>query len=263
MGVNRSAAEAEQDAVRAMGDRLGRIYHALWQEIARLHLQWCEYVELFGTNTSRVELMNRAAPRCFANFQQALLEGIILHVTRLTDRHDTHQRDSSRSRNKRNLSFMALAEALTAPDVKQRVTELIKLAEEASEFCRDWRNRRIAHADFDLSLDPAARPLEPVIRQKLKAALDALGPILNALSEHYQDSTSEFSFPSQVGGALDLLWVLRDGVDARDRRDADSNAGNRGQRTCGPTIHNTASTCWAPLRRVGLVSATEVHNLPP
>ncbi|HEV2039416.1 MAG TPA: hypothetical protein VGT81_05105, partial [Casimicrobiaceae bacterium] len=65
MAVERSADEAKQEYIGAMGDVLGSLYHALWQEVAWRHLKWHEYVELFGTKESRIRLINRAAPTFF------------------------------------------------------------------------------------------------------------------------------------------------------------------------------------------------------
>lgn len=65
MAVERSVDEAKQEYIGAMGDVLGLLYHALWQEVAWLHRKWHEYVELFGTKDSRIHVLNEAAPTFF------------------------------------------------------------------------------------------------------------------------------------------------------------------------------------------------------
>ena len=65
MATTQSADEAKQAYVASMGESLGSIFHALWQEVAWLHFKWREYVVLFGTKQSRVALLNRAAPSFF------------------------------------------------------------------------------------------------------------------------------------------------------------------------------------------------------
>ena len=65
MATARSADEAQKDYIKAMGDELGSLYHALWQETALLHRKWHQYVELFGTKESRIILLNDAASTFF------------------------------------------------------------------------------------------------------------------------------------------------------------------------------------------------------
>jgi len=57
--TTRTADEALRDYVVVMGDTLGRQYHALWQELAWLYSKWAEYIELFGTKPSRLELLKQ------------------------------------------------------------------------------------------------------------------------------------------------------------------------------------------------------------
>ncbi len=56
-----TAEQAKAKNVLAMGEELGPIYDALWQQVAWLHRKWSEYVILFGTKESRVVLLNEAA----------------------------------------------------------------------------------------------------------------------------------------------------------------------------------------------------------
>jgi hypothetical protein len=37
---------------------------------------------------------------------------------------------------------------------------LVETAESKSKFCRDWRNRHIAHRDLDLAMNKSAKELE-------------------------------------------------------------------------------------------------------
>ncbi len=81
----RTAEESKADHVAAMGVELGEFYSALWHELAWIHSKWAEYVTLFGTTSTRVELLNQAAPRFFRTIQDSLWEDVLLHIARLTD----------------------------------------------------------------------------------------------------------------------------------------------------------------------------------
>ena len=44
-----------------MGEALGIFYYTLWKELAFLYMKWKEYVKLFGTDPSHIELINKVA----------------------------------------------------------------------------------------------------------------------------------------------------------------------------------------------------------
>ena len=60
--TTRTAEEAKCYYVEKMGEALGTQFDLLWQEVAWLHMKWGEYVELFGSKPTRVELLNQTAP---------------------------------------------------------------------------------------------------------------------------------------------------------------------------------------------------------
>lgn len=128
------------------------IRKTIWQQVAWLHNKWEQYVELYGTKESRVTLLNQAAPLFFRVVQDTLWEDVLLHIARLTD--------SPESMKKANLSIQRFPAVIDDGPTKLAVETLIDEALNASEFCRDWRNRHIAHRDLRLVLDEAALPLK-------------------------------------------------------------------------------------------------------
>lgn len=150
--TERTAEQAKADNVAAMGQSLGEQYTALWQELAWLYRVWGEYVDLYGTKPSRVDLLNRSAGGFFRVVQDALWEQVLLHIARLTD--------PAMSSGKTNLSIQSLL-SVTDDKLKDTVSKHVDEALRASAFCRDWRNRRIAHRDLDLALDRHPQALAP------------------------------------------------------------------------------------------------------
>jgi hypothetical protein len=201
-----TAEEQRQEYIQQMGDALGRQFHALWQEVAWLYSKWAEYLELFGTSPSRVELLNSAAPGFFRIVQDTLWEDTILHIARLTDR--------PKSFGKANLTICGLPSLVDDATTKESVSNLVQTAVQAADFCRDWRNRHIAHRDLALALKEGAIPLEPASRQDVKRALESIANVLNAVTAHYGDSTTAFDVKHGSGGAVSLLYVLNDGLKA-------------------------------------------------
>lgn len=202
------------------------MFHALWQEVAWLHSKWTEYIELFGSKPSRVKLLNNAAPNFFRIVQDALWEGTLLHIARLTD--------SPKSAGKHNLTIRQLPELLKDDELRDSVKQLIVTAVEASAFARDWRNRRIAHRDLELAIEKGIRPLERANGEKVEMALDSISAVLNAVSLHYQNSTTIFDAGGSHNGAVNLLYVIDDGLKADAERRMRMGRGNYREEDHGP-----------------------------
>lgn len=201
---HRTADEAKAEHIRLMGTELGTIYSALWQDIAWVHAKWSDFVVLFGTKESRVNLLNKAAPGFCRLVQDSLWENVLLHIARLTDPPATGK--------KQNLTIQRLPALIDRPGSKALVDAKVQAALQASSFARDWRNRHIAHSDLDLKVTDTATPLEFASRQSVNLALTALADALNSVASEYLDSTSFFG--TLDGDALSLLYVIDDGLRA-------------------------------------------------
>lgn len=217
MTNERTAAESKAANIALMGESLGTVYSELWQEVASIHANWDHYVELFGTNSTRVDLLNKAAPSCFRTIQDTLFEAVLLHLARLTD--------PPKSAGKENLSLRRLADLTTDTPIGERVAQLTTAAVAATEFARDWRNRRLAHRDLDLALGRHVVPLTPASRLAVKEALTAIVDVLNVVSNHYADSTTAFDL-SGGSDSVSLLYVLRDGIRAKEEKRARLRSGS-------------------------------------
>jgi hypothetical protein len=212
--ADQSAEEAKKYNIERMGELLGTQYSALWQAVAHIHINWQEYVELFGTKPERIELLNRAAPAFFRMIQDELWEAAVLHIARLTDPSKSMGR-----KEKTNLTIQNLPELIDDTKTKTHVAQLVQAAVKQAEFCRDWRNRRIAHRDLSIALeDSPAIPLAPASRKQLAAALKSITDVLNAVEAHYKDAETRFDLAARHHGALSLLYVLDDGVKADAKR---------------------------------------------
>jgi hypothetical protein len=205
-----TAKQARARSVQAMGQELGETYEALWQEIVWLHSKWAEFAALYGTKESRVTLLNNAAPRFARLIQDTLWEDVVLHIARLTD--------PPKSAGKHNLTVQSLATHIGDSATRTRVEGLVARAIEQAEFCRDWRNRHLAHLDLHLALARGAEPLKTGSRQSVREILQTLGQILDAVSSQYLGSTTYFALDTDAGGALSLLYVLDDGLRMKEAR---------------------------------------------
>ena len=207
---HRTAEEAKADHLRLMGEELGRTYDALWQQVAWVHGKWSDYVDLFGTKESRIELLNQAAPAFFRLVEDSLWENVLLHIARLTDPPATGR--------KQNLTLQRLPELIDRQEIKTNLNEKLQVAVQSSAFARDWRNRHIAHNDLELKISTSATPLEFASRKCVNDSLAAFSDVLNVIAAGYLDSTTFFD--TLDGDATSLLYVLDDGIRAeRERRE--------------------------------------------
>jgi hypothetical protein len=215
--TNRTPEETKNHYISLMGDELGNLFYALWQEVAWLHNEWHEYVELFGTKESRITLMNEAAPEFFRIIQDGLFDMIVLRIARLTD--------PPKSVGKSNLTIRQLPLRIKDDALRQKVSDLVDIAVAAANFCRERRHRHLAHRALDLSLGVTTDPLPSLTRKNISDAIVSLANVLNPVSFHYVHSTTEFGLISNLGGALALIRILDDGVQKKAERMAALNRG--------------------------------------
>jgi hypothetical protein len=207
---SQTAEQAKALYVEKMGEVLGSQFAALWQEIAYAHLKSNEFIELFGTDRSRIDLMNKTASGFFHMLQRALWEDAMLHIARITD--------SPKSVGKSNLTIRSLPELIDDEGTKTAVKHLIEVALSKASFCREWRKRHIAHRDLALALKASAEPLPQSDIDRMKKALAALADVLNKVQQHYTGGGTPFGAITNLHGATALLSALDETVKVRAAR---------------------------------------------
>jgi hypothetical protein len=191
--ITRTAEEAKANYIDKMGEPLGTQFAELLQEVGSLYVGLGEFTELFR-DEARVKVLNQAAPAImFRIILVALWQSILLSIARLTD--------PPKSAGKKNLTIQNLPE-LVNPEVRADVQKLVDAALEKSEFCRDHRNRQLAHLDLDLRTNQSTEPLkfeplESATKKAVDEALDGIGSVLKQVHLHY---IGELVFSRNAGG---------------------------------------------------------------
>jgi hypothetical protein len=205
-----TAEQSKQRNIGKMGEALGTQYSLLWQEVALLHRNWQQYVELFGTKPSRTRLLNETAPYFYRMLQDDLWDVTLLHIARLTD--------PPKTGNKENLTIQNFPSLVDDAKTKEMLVALLAVVKNKTEFCRDWRNRYIAHNDLDIALERSTTPLADASRQKVKEALKAIVDVMNAVDFHYFHSETRYDLGGTLGGAMSLIYALHRGAKLQDER---------------------------------------------
>ena len=204
MGKTRTAEEIKRDMIKVLGTDFGSLLFALHNEIIWLTLRWIEFKELYGTKESRIEVMNEVAPFFFFTIQRVLRENLMLGISRITD--------PPKSFKKKNASIKTIPQFIEDDGFKEELEKDIQEIIENATFCRDWRNRWIAHLDYELAINNQnAKPLESATREKLKLTIEKVQNFYNKVENKYFKSTTAFKFLSSDKGAISLLHAIENG----------------------------------------------------
>jgi AbiU2 len=200
----------QAEYISTMGPELGRLYHALWNEVAWVHAKWNQYRQLFAKDAETIDVLNRTGAFFFRVVQDVLWEDTLLHIARLTDPPGSGQRE--------NLTITRFEVLISDVKVRLEVQVLIALALEKAAFARAWRNKHLAHRDLARALQQSAETLPPASRQMVQEALNAIADVMNALEGHYRNT--EVHFEGFIGSqeAESLVFYLELAVEAEDRR---------------------------------------------
>ena len=146
--THQTARQSKDENIQIMGDELGAVYSALWQELARIHQKWHQYVTLFGTSPERIALLNEVAPQTTHAIQESLWLDIVLHIARLVDSPQTGKGTAA----KQNLSVARFKIILKDSPLSKEVEDQIEKVKDSAAFAKDWRDRTYAHMDLAIAL---------------------------------------------------------------------------------------------------------------
>lgn len=199
-----SADEVLAKNIAAMGDDLGELFTALSTELTFLYWLWEQFADLYLANQRRFEVMNTAAPFFFWLLQRSWWDETLLAISRLVA--------TPKSMGQSNLTFQRLPDLITDTVLRANVETLIRAAVDYAEFAKTWRNKRIAHRDLALALKRPVVPLPSAGQKHVEKVLEGLAEILNEIQGHFSNSSTMYRKAPVTHGALDMLYVLRDGI---------------------------------------------------
>jgi hypothetical protein len=212
--------ETRNEYVQRMGPDLGQLQYELFCELSHLHFKWGQYRELFGKNRERIDLLNKVAPVFFGYLQRTLFEDILLHLTRLTDPPQLGRHD--------NLTVKRLPSLIQDQGLKARVGAALQDTINKCKFARDWRDRRVAHADLLTYRKQHPQPLALASHQKVEEVLAAMRKLLNCVDQHYRNSEVGYEFAaSELGATGSLVRYLTLGLQAQEEKSRRRRRGSR------------------------------------
>lgn len=186
MADSKPTQEGKQERLLVLGPTLGPLYNELYNEVVGLHAKWIEYRKLYAKSEKRIDLLNKTAGFFFLVIQNALWENILLHIARLTDPPGKRMRT--------NLTLQRLPKAFAHLDqvLGNDLQNLVKASLQRCQFVRDWRDKRLAHNDFLLSIGARAQQLPDIGYQNVEDALASFRQIMNRLESTFFQSEVMF-----------------------------------------------------------------------
>jgi hypothetical protein len=172
-----SAEEQLEKSIKALGEEYGRTLHHCEQHFWSVNDIWSIYETLFG-HPKRVDMLNEISAHFWGTTQQMLFDQTLLGLCRLTD--------PPKSSGVKNLSIKALRQFQSAERLSG-FDALMREVKGATEFCKDWRDRRIAHNNYQLAVGEASS-LSLASRADVRSAFNAILAILNFAKTEISDS---------------------------------------------------------------------------
>jgi len=196
---SRSDEETRVARIEAMGDRLGVVYDALYNDVLWLQTKWSQLRALFLTSPERTRALFEVAEFFFLVIRGTLWEDCLLHIARLTDK--ATQGDYE------NLSILCLPALVENPTLRSMVQSRVDRAVHDAYFARTYRDKYLAHADLGFALE-TVESLPPVEVENVERVLADLRSVVNSLQEHYFGEPIQIQDVATFGDAETLVTRL-------------------------------------------------------
>lgn|SRR5262249_42127659 len=187
------------------------IWNELHGEVTWLHWRWKIYLQLFGTTAERIDFLNACASTFFGMLQNVLLDDVQLGLSKLGD--------PSQKGKHRNFTLATLQELiadLNEPALTAQLMPTLEAYQKNSANVRDRRNKRIAHLDFNTSMQRASSGLTVPSRQEIEEALDALRKFMNVVARRFGNTQIFYEASAPDEAAARILMLLKGGMRHRE-----------------------------------------------
>jgi hypothetical protein len=178
--TEKNSEQVRAEHVRVLGEKLGEVYNALWQEAVWLHFEWQQHEKLFSQSEEILDTLNELAGAFFWTTQRIFFENILLSISRLTG--------PVRSVGHENLTIRQLPLLASDRTFASELDELIKHHEASWAFTTPWRHKLLAHRDLSTALGRGAERIPSTTRADVEQAVKAIATVLNRVEAKYFDS---------------------------------------------------------------------------
>ena len=158
---------------------LDQEFDQLQNDFAFLCTAWKYYIQLYGTNSERIDLLNEIAPAYFGIMQVIMYEHFLNGIARITD--------ASTTTGHPNLVLRRLIEKMdNHGELKRKLEERWSVIEPFREKIKLVRNKLISHRDLHLAIVPADHVIPRIDRDQIINTLKAIENFLNEFNQHFR-----------------------------------------------------------------------------
>ncbi len=188
----------EEDVRRLMPRDLADLYVPIHKMVLSHHSKWEIFRQLYADSDESVQIVYRTASVLFTHLRNLLFFDVLLTFSNLTET------DTKMTFTRLVKIFKKHAPHSVYEEVKQDLDELTTMCEPFKE----WRNKLIAHKDLDLILGGGTSLLPRVNRQKIDAANEKMGEMLNKIRITHKLNFTLFT-PVMSGDGRALISALK------------------------------------------------------
>lgn len=197
MADEKNSKEIEKEMIEVLGSEQGKLFNSIQNEFILLGEKFKHFKELFMTDESRIQVMNKTAPFFFFSLQRILLDDLVMNISRLTE--------SEMNRKFRNATLKGFIRSFDKERLSPEIFQYFNLCLKSVQCLNDWRDKRVAHRDFDIHVNNKVINLKYV---EIENCMGGLTSLMKALYSHFFNSDFMYEFFSPTGGASSLLKHL-------------------------------------------------------
>ena len=167
---NQLRSQRRQLRIQQFGNHLGEAFFALENETHVAYEKLYLFKEIY-LNSNRMDLMNNVSPGFFGIVASSLLESLVLHVTRSTDRAKTGPNE--------NVTLFQFSEHLNEPD-RTVVSPYVDTARDVAKPVINWRHKHYAHLDLATILNAE---ISSVALTQIEDSLDSIEEAIKRIED--------------------------------------------------------------------------------
>jgi hypothetical protein len=192
--------------VQTVNQELQSLFEQLQDDVIEISYRW-QIIQRLFMNDEAVDTLNRTAPNFFFLCQRVFVDDMFLYISRVTD--------PDKSMGKDNLVISKLLEHV---DIKQHTTfynDLDKKINDSLIACkifRTHRNKRLAHADYNVKMNYKPLELPDISINEINNAIISLQEVINTFNIYFFKTETSFRV-IENGSVKALLTYLKKGFD--------------------------------------------------
>jgi len=186
-----------------MNTKMIETYNALFPHVLQLRVRWAQFRFLFTVSDKRMTVLLNVAPGFFAIIRDVLRDDAFISLSRLTEKSSTF--------GKNNLTLVTLVELAEKTDYVELASSARPLLDQLQERVsnmRKWRDKWLAHTDFEQAILEKPLPNIGVQRGHVDEAIRLVTALMNLFANQLSQKVFSDDWPIVPGDAEVLARLL-------------------------------------------------------